>query len=119
MNDSCPTVEALQQRLAAFAAERDWDQFHSPKNLTMGLCSEAGELSEHFRWLTETQSRELDPTQHEAVSRELADIQIYLLLLAHKLDIDLLQATAEKIEENAAKYPVEQARGHARKYTEL
>ena len=119
MTDSRPTVEALQQRLAAFVAERDWDQFHSPKNLTMGLCSEAGELSEHFRWLTEAQSRELNPTQHEAVSRELADIQIYLLLLARKLDIDLLQATADKIEENATKYPAEQARGHARKYTEL
>ncbi|TQE98231.1 MAG: nucleotide pyrophosphohydrolase [Spiribacter salinus] len=119
MTDWHPTVEALQQRLAAFVAERDWEQFHSPKNLTMGLCSEAGELSDHFRWLSEAQSRELDTAQHDAVRRELADIQIYLLLLADKLDIDLLQATADKIEENAAKYPAEQVRGHARKYTEL
>ncbi len=119
MTDSQPTVEVLQQRLATFVAERDWEQFHSPKNLTMGLCSEAGELSEQFRWLTEAQSRELDPEQRAAVSRELADIQIYLLMLARNLEVDLLQATADKIEENAAKYPAEQARGRTRKYTDL
>lgn len=119
MTDSQPTLHELQQRLAAFVAERDWEQFHSPKNLTMALCSEAGELSEHFQWLTEAQSRELEPEQFEAVSQELADIQIYLLLLARNLDIDLLQATAEKIEKNAKKYPAAQSRGHARKYTDL
>lgn len=119
MTASHLALDELQQRLAAFVAERDWEQFHSPKNLTMALCSEAGELSEHFQWLTEAQSRELEPEHIEAVSQELADIQIYLLLLSRNLDIDLLQATAEKIENNAKKYPVAQSRGHAHKYTDL
>lgn len=119
MTESTMTLEQLRDRLRAFVAEREWEPFHSPKNLTMGLCSEAGELADHFRWLTEEQSRNLTPERHEAVRRELADLQIYLLLLADRLDIDLLQATEDKITENASKYPADRVRGDARKYTEL
>lgn len=119
MPQSSVTIEDLQQRLEAFVTEREWDPFHSPKNLVMGLCGEAGELIEHFRWLSEEQSGDLDDAQREEVRRELADVQIYLLLLARKLDIDLLAATADKIEENAEKYPVDKSRGRALKYTDL
>jgi len=113
------TIEDLKKRLEEFVTEREWEPFHSPKNLAMGLCSEAGELIEHFRWLSEDQSADLDDRQTEAVRRELADVQIYLLLLALRLDIDLLAATADKIEENAEKYPVDKSRGRALKYTDL
>ncbi|WP_038054461.1 nucleotide pyrophosphohydrolase [Thioalkalivibrio sp. ALJ1] len=112
-------LEALAARAEAFVEEREWQQFQSPKNLSMALSGEVGELIEHFQWLTEKQSRELSGERLEAVREELADVQIYLLLLARKLEIDLLQATADKLETNARKYPVEKARGHARKYTEL
>ncbi len=116
---TCPQLEDLTARLEAFVAERDWAQFHSPKNLSMALAGEAGELLEHFQWLTEDQSRSLSPATHAAVRAEMADVQNYLLLLARQLDIDLLQAVSDKIEENARKYPADKARGHARKYTEL
>lgn len=119
MSQSSVTLEDLEQRLEAFVTEREWAPFHSPKNLVMGLCSEAGELIEHFRWLSEHQSSDLDDGQRQEVRRELADVQIYLLLLAKKLDIDLLEATADKIEENAEKYPVDKSRGRAMKYTDL
>jgi NTP pyrophosphatase (non-canonical NTP hydrolase) len=112
-------LETLAARLEAFVEERDWSQFNSPKNLCMALSGEAGELIEHFQWLTEEQSRELSGEALEAVREEIADVQIYLLLLARKLDIDLLQAATDKMEANARKYPVERARGNARKYTEL
>jgi len=119
MSHEVTTIEALQQRLDAFVAERQWERFHSPKNLAMALCGEAGELIECFQWLTEAQSRELDDRTTKAVRRELADVQIYLFLLARGLGIDPLEAAAEKIEENAEKYPVESARGRAAKYTDL
>jgi dCTP diphosphatase len=109
----------LSQRLADFAAERDWDQFHSPKNLAMALAAEAGELLEHFQWLTEQESASLAGTEREAIALELADIQLYLVRLADRLGIDLVAAAHRKIDLNAEKYPAEQARGHARKYTEL
>lgn len=112
-------LETLASRLEAFVEERDWGQFNSPKNLCMALSGEAGELIEHFQWLTEEQSRELSGEALAAVREEIADVQIYLLLLARKLDIDLLQAAADKMEANARKYPVERARGTASKYTEL
>ena len=113
-----PSLADLQQRLKAFAEERDWEQFHAPKNLVMALTVEAAELVEHFQWLTAEQSEELpDDTRHE-VALEMADIFIYLLRLAERLDVDLLAAVEEKIALNAAKYPAEKVRGSAKKYTE-
>lgn len=112
-------LEDLALRLEVFVEERDWAQFHSPKNLAMALSGEVGELIEHFQWLTEEQSRELSDKAREAVRAEIADVQIYLLLLARKLDMDLLQAANDKLEANAQKYPSDKARGSARKYTDL
>jgi NTP pyrophosphatase (non-canonical NTP hydrolase) len=111
-------LRALQQRLAAFAAERDWDPFHSPKNLAMALSVEAAELVEEFQWLTEEQSRALDAERRERVRLELADVLIYLLRLADKLDIELVRAADDKIALNERKYPTERVRGDARKYDE-
>jgi len=108
-------IEALQQRLAAFAAERDWEQFHSPKNLVMALAGEAGELVEVFQWLTETESANLDAAQKEAAAHELADVLIYLVRLADRLDVDLDLAVSEKLRINAEKYPVALAKGSAKK----
>jgi len=111
-------LRALQQRLAAFAAERDWEQFHSPKNLAMALSVEASELVEEFQWLTEEQSQALDAERRERVRLELADVFIYLLRLADRLDVDLLRAVDDKIAQNEKKYPAERVRGDSRKYTE-
>lgn len=114
-------LEDLKQRLRAFAEDRDWDQFHSPKNLSMALAAEVGELLELFQWLTEDESRDLSssPTELDRVQEELADILIYLIRLADKLDIDLESAALDKIRSNAEKYPVEKARGRATKYHDL
>jgi dCTP diphosphatase len=109
----------LREALRRFAAERDWDQFHSPKNLAAALSVEAAELLEHFQWLTEAGSRELAPAQRVAVGEEMADVLLYLVRLADKLDIDLLAAATAKLALNAQKYPVDRARGSSRKYTEL
>lgn len=116
---STPRFEDLSRRLAEFAAERDWEQFHSPKNLAMALAAETGELLEHFQWLSEARSNELPPAELEAVALELADVQLYLVRLADRLGIDLVAAAHRKIGLNAAKYPADQARGHARKYDQL
>jgi dCTP diphosphatase len=112
-------LETLRDRLRVFAAERDWDQFHSPKNLAMALSVEAAELTEHFQWLTEDQSRRLPNTELAAVGEEAADVLLYLIRLADKLNIDLVAAATAKLASNAAKYPVDKARGTAKKYTEL
>jgi NTP pyrophosphatase (non-canonical NTP hydrolase) len=109
----------LRDKLRVFAEARDWNQFHSPKNLSMALMVEAAELMEHFQWLTEAQSNEITPDVKRAVGEELADILLYLLRLSDRLDIDLLDAALLKLEKNAVKYPVELARGHAKKYTKL
>jgi dCTP diphosphatase len=109
-------LRALQQRLAAFAAARDWDQFHSPKNLAMALSVEAAELVEEFQWLTEEQSKVLDAERHERVRLELADVFIYLLRIADKLDVDLMRAAEDKIAHNERKYPADRVRGDSRKY---
>lgn len=109
------SIDELRQRLREFARERDWEQFHSPKNLAMALIVEAAELVEHFQWLTETQSRALEPEQREQVAQELADVFIYLVRLADRLDIDLLDAAERKIALNARKYPADKVRGSARK----
>jgi len=108
-------IEELKQRLRVFAAERDWEQFHAPKNLAMALIVEAAELVEHFQWLTEVQSRNLSPGQREPVAQELADVLIYLVRLADQLGIDLLEAAERKIEINARKYPADRVRGSAAK----
>jgi dCTP diphosphatase len=111
--------EDLRQRLADFAAARDWDQFHSPKNLAMALAAEAGELLEHFQWLSEAQSTDLAKARREDVALELADILLYLVRLSDKLGIDLVATAHRKIGLNELKYPADRARGHARKYDEL
>jgi len=111
-------LRALQQRLAAFAAARDWEQFHSPKNLAMALSVEAAELVEEFQWLTEEQSRNLSTDRRERVRLELADVFIYLLRMADTLGVDLLQAADDKIALNEQKYPAARVRGDARKYDE-
>ncbi len=109
----------LRERLRQFATDRDWDQFHSPKNLASALSVEAGELLECFQWLTEDQSRHLLKDQKVRVEAEIADVLVYLIRLADKLDIDLIDATRRKIAANAEKYPIEKARGNAKKYTDL
>jgi dCTP diphosphatase len=110
-------LEVLQARLREFAAARDWDQFHSPKNLAMALAGEAGELLAELQWLTELQSRSLDAEQLERVRLELADVFLYLLRLADKLDIDLVAAAHDKIAINDRRYPADSVRGSARKST--
>jgi NTP pyrophosphatase (non-canonical NTP hydrolase) len=115
---SAETLRALQLRLRAFAAEREWDQFHSPKNLAMALSVEAAELVEEFQWLTEEQSRHLDAERRERVRLELADVFIYLLRLADQLDVDLMRAADDKYVLNERKYPAERVRGASRKYTD-
>jgi NTP pyrophosphatase (non-canonical NTP hydrolase) len=109
----------LRDALRKFADERDWDQYHSPKNLASALAVEAAELLERFQWLTEDQSRKLPPEELQKVREEMADVLNYLVRLADKLDVNLLEAAREKIEINAKKYPVEKARGSARKYSEF
>jgi NTP pyrophosphatase (non-canonical NTP hydrolase) len=112
------SLDALNRRLVAFARARDWEQFHSPKNLAMALIAECAELVEHFQWLTEEQSYALPPDKREAVALELADILIYLMRCAERLDIDLLDAAQRKIALNEARYPVERVRGDARRASE-
>ena len=111
-------LEALQVRLREFARERDWDQFHSPKNLAMALIAEAAELVEHFQWLTEAQSAQLSDEKLREVEQELADVFLYLLRLADRLKVDLLAAAAHKIDLNARKYPADKVRGSSKKYNE-
>ena len=114
-------VSALQDELAKFANERDWEQFHSPKNLAMALTVEAGELMEIFQWLTPQESNGIAniPELQNRVKEEIADVLLYLLKLAGKLDIDLESACRAKIEINKKKYPVELAKGNAKKYSEF
>jgi len=109
----------LRDALRQFAADRDWDQFHSPKNLASALSVEAAELLERFQWLTEDQSRTLPPEELQKVREEMADVLNYLVRLADKLDVNLLEAAREKMKLNEQKYPVDKARGSARKYSEL
>jgi NTP pyrophosphatase (non-canonical NTP hydrolase) len=112
-------LESLRDQMREFARARDWDQFHSPKNLAMALSVEASELLEHFQWLTEEQSRGLDAKEQAAVRAEIADVLLYLIRLADQLGIDPVAAAQRKLVENAQKYPVDKARGNPKKYTEL
>ena len=116
-NKSSLDIAALQQRLRDFAAARDWDQFHSPKNLAMALAAESGELLELFQWLTEAQSSQLSEEERTDVAVELADIQIYLVRIADALDVSLPEAVEEKLRENAQKYPIDLSKGNATKYS--
>jgi NTP pyrophosphatase (non-canonical NTP hydrolase) len=109
----------LREALRHFAAARDWDQFHSPKNLAAALSVEAAELLEHFQWRTEADSSRLDAATHDAVALEMADVLLYLIRLGDKLDVDLIAAARRKLELNARKYPVDKAKGSSRKYDTL
>jgi len=111
------SLEDLKHRARRFAQERDWEQFHSPKNLAMALAGEAGELLEPFQWLTEEESRNLSPETKAAVAEEIADVLIYLVRLADQLDIDMLSAVTAKIARNEQRYPAEKVRGRSDKYT--
>ena len=112
------SIEALRDRLREFARERDWDQFHTPKNLSMALIAEAAELVEHFQWVDGDKSHLLEEKLRPSVEEELADIFIYLVRIADKLGIDLYAAAERKIDINARKYPADRVRGSAKKYTE-
>ena len=111
------TLAGLRDALRRFAAARDWQQFHTPKNLAMALSVEAAELLEHFQWLTPDQSARLDARRKRAIADEIADVLLYLTRLADVLEIDALAAARRKIRVNARKYPVRRAKGNARKYT--
>jgi NTP pyrophosphatase (non-canonical NTP hydrolase) len=111
-------LEELKARIREFVAERDWDRFHSPKNLAMALSVEASELLELFQWLTEEQSAALDADRRRRAAEELADVLWFLVRLAERLDIDLLEAAESKLAANTAKYPADRVRGDSRKYDE-
>lgn len=111
-------LEKIRLRINQFASDRDWDKFHSPKNLSMALIAEAAELVEHFQWLTEEQSANLSPPKLKEVEEELADIFIYLVRTADKLGINLIEAAQQKIQKNEQKYPADKVKGNSKKYTE-
>ena len=111
-------LEELRVRVSEFASERDWEQFHSPKNLSMALIVEAAELVEHFQWMKQNDSYDLPKDKLDAVGEELADILVYLVRIADRLDIDLIKAARKKVKSNEAKYPVEMVRGSSKKYSE-
>jgi NTP pyrophosphatase (non-canonical NTP hydrolase) len=124
MSDDCTSgspdqLRILRDKLRQFAEERDWNQFHSPKNLAMALSIEAAELMEHFQWISEAESQSLPIEKREKIREEVADVLLYLIRLADKLEIDLSAAAVEKIEVNTSKYPIQKARGNSKKYTDL
>jgi NTP pyrophosphatase (non-canonical NTP hydrolase) len=118
MNPNEKSSDTLVEKLRAFAQERDWHQFHSPKNLAMALSVEASEIMEIFQWLTQPQSRALDAEKLEKLKDEIGDVQIYLTMLADKFGIDPIEAAHAKVEKNRANYPVHKAKGNALKYKE-
>lgn len=121
MTDQATTVAELRARVLAFVRERDWEQFHAPKNLSMALAAEAGELMEHFLWMSPEQSRAVaqDAAKRHKIEEEIADVVIYALEFANMTGIDVAAAIQRKLAVNAKKYPVEKARGRSDKYTEL
>jgi dCTP diphosphatase len=121
LTDSATTISELKTRVLAFARERDWEQFHSPKNLSMALAAESGELMEHFLWSTAEQSRAVaaDAVKGRKIAEELADVVIYALEFANVTGLDVAAAIEAKMQANALKYPVEKSRGNSAKYTEL
>ena len=112
------SLDDLNARLLRFARERDWEQFHSPKNLVMALAGEVGELTEHFQWLSEAQSAALDAEKKAQVGEEIADCLIYLVRLCERLGIDPIDAAHRKLAKNQERYPVERVRGDARRAEE-
>jgi dCTP diphosphatase len=114
-------ISGLSEALSIFASERNWDQYHSPKNLAMALTGEVGELSEIFQWLTEDASKSVatNPDTATAVRDELADVTLYLVRLASVLGVDLNEAVSQKLQKNAAKYPVDKSHGSHKKYDKL
>lgn len=116
MPDSSTTIDTLKELVRQFAAEREWQPFHSPKNLSMGLAAEAAELMEHFLWIDGDASRKAadDPAEREAIADEMADVANYLLTLSYTLGIDLSDAIQRKVAKNAVKYPADRVRGHYR-----
>jgi len=121
LTDAKTTLHELKTRILAFAKERDWEQFHAPKNLSMALAAEAGELMEHFLWATPEASRAVaqDPVRRAKIAEELADVVIYALEFANITGLDVAAAIEAKMSANAQKYPVEKAKGRSDKYTEL
>jgi len=121
LTDATTTFAELKSRVLAFAQERDWEQFHAPKNLSMALAAEAGELMEHFLWATPDASRTIahEPAMRKKIEEELADVIIYALEFANMTQIDVAAVIEAKMAANAKKYPVEKARGRSDKYTEL
>lgn len=121
MDDATTTTAQLRERVLAFVRERDWEQFHSPKNLSMALAAEAGELMEHFLWATPEASRAIaqDPVKRQKIAEELADVVIYALEFANATGLDVAASIEAKMAANAKKYPVEKAKGRSDKYTEL
>jgi NTP pyrophosphatase (non-canonical NTP hydrolase) len=111
-------MKKLVESLRRFAAERDWDRFHSPKNLSMALSVEVAEIAEHFQWMECSESRSLPAGKLEAVRQEIGDAMIYLVMLADKLGIDLLDAARRKLKVNEKKYPAKKVRGKSAKYSE-
>jgi len=111
-------LETLIKKIRSFNAERDWDKYHSPKNLAMAFAVEVAEIAEHFQWLTDDQSRDLTNDKMVQVKDEIGDAMILLLNLSDKLGIDPVEAAKEKLKKNAEKYPVKKAKGKADKYTE-
>jgi NTP pyrophosphatase (non-canonical NTP hydrolase) len=118
-SDMSDSLTQLAEQLERFAQERDWQQFHSPKNLASALVVESGELLEHFQWLTEDQSRALAPEKRDAVREEIADVLLYLIQLSSALGIDPIEAAHAKLKVNEHKYPSDRARGSSKKYNEL
>jgi dCTP diphosphatase len=112
-------IQRLQQAIEKFARDRDWEQFHTPKNLAMAMSVEAAEVVEIFQWLTDEQSKSLSQEKVADLADELADTYIFLLKIAAHYGIDINQAASDKIRKNELKYPVEKARGNSKKYTEL
>ena len=121
LTDSTTTVAELKTRVLAFARERDWEQFHSPKNLSMALAAEAGELMEHFLWATPEQSKAIaeDGVKRQKIADELADVIVYALEFANVTGLDVAASIEAKMSANAEKYPVEKAKGRSEKYNEL
>lgn len=121
LTDSVTTIQQVKERVRAFAREREWEQFHSPKNLSMALAAEAAELMEHFLWCSSADSTAVvaEPAKRRNIADELADIVIYAAEFANVTGLDLAAAIEAKMTANAAKYPVEKARGRSAKYTEL
>jgi NTP pyrophosphatase (non-canonical NTP hydrolase) len=119
MSGNDDTLKVLRERIVKFADERDWDQFHNPKNVVMALAVEAAELLEHFQWRTPDEAASLDAETKEAVALEAADVLLYLLRLCDKLDIDLAAAAQRKLALNEQKYPADKARGRSTKYDKL